>query len=150
MMTKWTLSISQESSTTRLMKVFLQNHKMSPSKKTTPVHYKREPALCLRQIARAKKWQPWVREKSERGNCDSALSVVSYRSHETLWCGPRDCCMMVYNASVFSSLQTELYNKSFCVHNLLSLRGSLFTIVIFLVKTDLGRWRFLLNDDNIN
>ena len=47
--------------------------------------------------------------------------------------------MMVYNASVFSSLQTELYNKSFCVHNLLSLRGSLFTIVIFLVKTDLGR-----------
>ena len=105
---KWTLSISQESSTTRLVKVFLQNHKMSPSKKTTPVHYKREPALCLRQIERARKWQPRVREKLERGKCDSALSVTV--------------------------LMQPSYVVQEIVHNWLSLRGRLFTIVVFLVK----------------
>ena len=38
--------------------------------------FKKEPALCLRQIKRARKWQPRVREKLERGRCGFELSVT--------------------------------------------------------------------------
>jgi len=81
---------------------------MSPSlRETTLVHSKKEPALCLRQIKRARKWQPRAREKLERGRCGSELSVtVRMKLFGPTYSG-------LPSASVFSGLQTEqFYNKS--------------------------------------
>ena len=52
------------------------------------------------------------------------------------------------NASVFLSLQMEyIYNKSFCVHN--HYAGDFMIILLLIEAPDLGRWRFLLNNDNM-
>ena len=51
-------------------------------------------------------------------------------------------------ASVLLSLQTEyIYNKSFCIHN--HYAGDFMIILLSVEVTDLGRWRFLLDNDNM-
>jgi len=71
--------------------------------------FKKEPALCLRQIKRARKWQPQVREKLERGRCGFEPSATVRMK----LFGPRYSGLP--SASMFSGLQREqFYNKSFC------------------------------------
>ena len=56
---------------------FLRNHKMSSYRKRPRQSIeKKEPASCLRQIKRARKWKPWVREKLERGRRRCSVDVL--------------------------------------------------------------------------
>jgi len=64
------------SNTNRFVKVppKLQNVSIVESNHISP--FKKEPALCSRQIKRTRKWQPRMREKLERGRCGFELSVT--------------------------------------------------------------------------
>jgi len=103
-----------------------QNVSIIESDHVSPL--KKELALCLHQIKKARKWQPRAREKLEKGRCGFELSVtVLMKLFGPTYSG-------LPSASVFSSLQTEqFYNKSFCFYYLSSIRGRL-SIVVFLVQ----------------
>jgi len=97
------ISISQESNTTRFVKVPPKSQNVSIIESDHVIPFKKEPALCLCQIKGARKWQPRAREKLERGRCGFELSVAVLMK----LFGPRYSGLP--SASVFSGLQTEQF-----------------------------------------
>ena len=79
--------------------------------------------------------------EGEIGKGEMRFWAVGYRSYELF--GPRSSGLP--SASVFSGLQTEQFLLFIIVT-----RETFHDSCIFGATTDLGRWRFLLDDDNIN
>jgi len=130
---------------TRLAKVpsksqyvsIIENDHVSPLRK--------EPALCLRQIKKGNKVAVTSEGEIGKGRC-SCCRLPLLRN-PLMW-SKRLLYDGLPTASVLLSLQTEyIFNKSFCIHN--HYAGDFMIILLSVEATDLGCWRFLLDNDNM-